>query len=112
MSQLWAAYQELERTQWLDPAEIERLQLAQARTLLRHCADHVPYYRRLLAERGIVPEAVRTPADFRRIPVLRAADVPGAIRRLSGTQLAARHPAGKEGLHVRKQRRTGDRDPN
>ena len=35
---LWSAYLELDRTQWLAPAEIEQLQLRQVRALLAHCA--------------------------------------------------------------------------
>jgi phenylacetate-CoA ligase len=69
-SAAWAAYLELERTQWLDPAEIERGQLAQARTLLAHCMANVPHYHRLLTAAGIVPQNIGTMADFRRIPIL------------------------------------------
>lgn len=69
-SQVWSMYQELDRTQWLSPAEIEAGQLAQARALLYHAADHVPYYRRLLAKAGVVPHRVESLADFRRIPCL------------------------------------------
>ena len=70
VSQLWAAYQELDRTQWLPPAEIEEFQLRQVAALLSHCYDQVPYYRRLLDDAGV---SVRTPlsmADFRRLPLL------------------------------------------
>lgn len=66
----WPLYLELARTQWLPPAEIERGQLAQLRSLLAHCAEHVPYYRDLFAAAGIDPAAVRTCDDFRRVPVL------------------------------------------
>jgi phenylacetate-CoA ligase len=69
-SAVWAAYLELDRTQWLDPTELERGQLAQARTLLAHCMAHVPYYRRLLTAADIVPQNIATLADFRRIPIL------------------------------------------
>jgi phenylacetate-CoA ligase len=60
----------LEQTQWLDRTEIERLQLAQVRSLLAHCVKNVPYYRRLLAAHGIAAESVQTIQDFRRIPIL------------------------------------------
>ncbi len=69
-AQVWAAYLALDRSQWLDPAEIERQQLAQARLLLEHCRQHVPFYTQLFAEAGIVPDKVQTLADFRRIPLL------------------------------------------
>jgi phenylacetate-CoA ligase len=70
VSQLWGLYLELERTQWLAPAEIVEGQLAQARALLGHCAAHVPYYRDTLRRAGLQPGAVRTLDDFRRVPLL------------------------------------------
>jgi phenylacetate-CoA ligase len=70
VSQVWAAYQELDRTQWLGPAELEALQLKQLNTLLRHCFHQAPYYRRLLAEVGLSTRPVETLADFRRLPFL------------------------------------------
>jgi len=69
-SQIWSAYLELDRTQWLDPETIEQQQLAQLRTLLGHAVRNVPYYRRLLTAAGIVPDQIRTLDDFRRIPIL------------------------------------------
>jgi len=68
--QVWSAYLSLDRSQWLDPPEIERQQLEQARSLLAHCYAHVPYYRKLFPAAGIVPDAVHTMDDFRRIPLL------------------------------------------
>ncbi|MFN4259018.1 MAG: phenylacetate--CoA ligase family protein [Gemmataceae bacterium] len=69
-SQVWAAYLELERTQWLDPEVIEQGQLTQLRMLLDHCRRHVPYYRRLLADLGMESGDFRTMADFRCLPLL------------------------------------------
>src|SRR5262245_57053501 len=70
ISQAWSAYQTLDRTQWLSPAELEELQLQQLRALLQHCARHVPYYRRLLADVGLATRPIDSLADFRRIPLL------------------------------------------
>lgn len=69
-AQAWNAYLELDRTQWLDPAEILQGQLKQVRALLAHCMSHVPYYREVLPAAGIVPGAIQTMDDFRRIPLL------------------------------------------
>ena len=44
VSQVWAAYQQLDETQWFTPAELENLQLRQLKMLLRHCYQHVPSY--------------------------------------------------------------------
>jgi len=70
LAQVWVAYLELERTQWLSAAEIEQRQLEQARSLLVHCITNVPYYREVLPKAGITPGAIQTLDDFRRIPLL------------------------------------------
>ncbi len=67
---LWSLYQELDRSQWGTPAELERLQLAHLRLLLKHCVRHVPAYCQRLFAAGLAPEAIRTPEDFRRLPLL------------------------------------------
>jgi len=67
---VWLLYRELDRTQWLKPAELDQLQLSQVRLVLAHCARQVPYYQRLFAAAGVVPEQVQSLADFRRIPPL------------------------------------------
>jgi phenylacetate-CoA ligase len=66
----WTAYLEMERTQWLSHEQIECRQLAQVRELLAHCLAFVPYYREVFGEAGIVPSAVWTMDDFRRLPLL------------------------------------------
>lgn len=71
IAQVWVAYLELDRLQWLEPDRLETQQLEQARTLLSHSIAHVPYYREALSQAGIVPGAIRTMNDFRRIPILR-----------------------------------------
>jgi phenylacetate-CoA ligase len=70
LSQVWAAYLTLDRTQWLDPAELEQLQLMQFRALLDHCQEQVPYYRHLLGANGITSSSIQSMNDFRRIPIL------------------------------------------
>jgi phenylacetate-CoA ligase len=66
VSLIWAAYHELDRTQWLKPEELEHAQLRQVRALLKHCTENVPYYADLLRDVG----PVETIEDFRRIPRL------------------------------------------
>jgi phenylacetate-coenzyme A ligase PaaK-like adenylate-forming protein len=69
-SQVWAAYQELDRTQWLSAGEQEELQLRQLRALLLHCFHQVPYYRRLLSEAGLGARPIESLAEFRPLPLL------------------------------------------
>ena len=70
VAQVWAAYLELDRTQWLAPTEIESLQLEQLRSLLLHCFHNVPYYRHVLASAGISSRPIDGLEEFRRIPFL------------------------------------------
>src|SRR5437870_5400656 len=69
-TQLWSLHLELVRTQWLAPAEILGSQLAQARALLAHCSQHVPYYQEIFRKARVKPTDLRTLEDFRRIPIL------------------------------------------
>src|SRR5437867_4107173 len=69
-SQVWTAYQELDRTQWLSPAELEESQLKQLRALLLHCFHQVPYYQRLLSDAGLANRPIDSLADLRRLPFL------------------------------------------
>jgi phenylacetate-CoA ligase len=70
VQQVWSAYQELDRFQWLSPPELANLQLEHLRLLLAHCYDQVPYYRRLLSEAGLAGKPIETLDDLRRLPLL------------------------------------------
>ena len=66
---VWARLQQLREHQWRSAEEVEAAAAARLRELLAHAARHVPYYRRLLGDAGIQPEAVRNLSDLARIPV-------------------------------------------
>lgn len=61
---------EYEKTQWLSPEETRARQLEKLRGTLRHCADHVPYYRRLFADLRFDPEKVESLDQLSELPVL------------------------------------------
>jgi phenylacetate-CoA ligase len=69
-SPLLTATRELERSQYFTEAELQKRQLEQLRRLLTFVRDRNPFYRDRHAQAGIVPDAIRTLEDFRRIPVL------------------------------------------
>ena len=89
---LHAILLQLERSQWLSTAEIERLQRAQLRSLLLHAQRSVPFY----AER-LAPIAERlangplTPALWSEIPLLRRADIQGAGEEMVSRDLPKQH---------------------
>ena len=60
----------LEKTQWLSPGEIERLQLARLRGIVSHAYRTVPYYRCLFRQIGLRPEEIKDLSDLDKIPLL------------------------------------------
>lgn len=66
---------EYERSQWLSRDELQALQWAKLQRLLRHCQDHVPYYRDLWAKSGIHWSDLRDMEDYARLPELRKEDI-------------------------------------
>ena len=66
-----AALATVERRVPFWPAErIERAQRRRLRTIVRHAYGTVPYYRRVMDERGLRPDDFRTVADLPKLPVL------------------------------------------
>ncbi len=60
----------LERTQWLQPAELASLQEERLRAFLVRVGASVPYYRHLFAERGFDPSKGRAREMLARFPLL------------------------------------------
>ena len=60
---------EFERSQWWLPDQLRALQEIQLRQMVQHAYASVPLYRRLWAEAGIHPNAIRTLDDLPRLPL-------------------------------------------
>ena len=61
----------LEKTQWLKPEEIKKIQLGNFKKIISHAYKNVPYYHRLFKENNIKPEDIKSFEDFQQIPILR-----------------------------------------
>ena len=61
---------ELEESQWWPRERIEELQAERLQRLIRYAYDQVPYYRRLMDERGLRPHDIQSAADLAKLPVL------------------------------------------
>ena len=96
VAQLWAVFQELERTQWLPAAELIEGQLTQLRALLTHCVQHVPFYSESLRHANVTPAEVRSLEDVRRLPRLSRRTVQEQLQRL----LASALPTGSKATTV------------
>jgi phenylacetate-CoA ligase len=67
--------EELERNQWLDREEVQRISWDKLKRLLEHAFENVPYYRRRFDELGLTPKDIRTKQDLRQLPLLTKEDV-------------------------------------
>lgn len=92
----------LERTQWLSPEELKKLQLTRLRAIVGHAYATVPYYR----ERwGHAPRITRL-EDLRQLPLLTKRDIRGAAERLvserySREQLVESKTGGSTGVPLK-----------
>ncbi len=75
-------YTDLMETQWWSREQLENLQLVRMQHLLRHAYDNVPYYRRLLDERGLKPTDFTALSDLQKLPILTKEDVKRNLREL------------------------------
>ena len=87
LSLLW----QYERSQWLAPEALERLQFVQLGMLLAHAWATVPFYRERLKRAGYEPGRPLTRRIWRSIPVLTRAQVQAAGKRLHSAKLPAAH---------------------
>lgn len=67
---LLATLAELEKNQWLSPAEIEDIQWQKMSMFLKAVASYVPYYREVFRNLGLKPEDIQNPVDFLELPLL------------------------------------------
>ncbi len=61
---------ELEESQWWPRERIEELQAERLQRLIRYAYERVPYYRRVMNERGLRPADIQSTADLAKLPVL------------------------------------------
>lgn len=60
----------MEQSQWLSAGQLRDLQLERLQALLKNVYAHVPYYRDVMDERGINPNAVSSLEELQRFPFL------------------------------------------
>ncbi len=60
----------LEQTQWRSRDELEAIATGELRRLLVHAQANVPHYRKVFADAGFDPRAVRSTGDLAKLPVL------------------------------------------
>ena len=93
---------ELEESQWWPLDRLEALQQERLAQTIEHAYAHVPYYRKVMQERGIQPSQIQTTADLTRLPVLTRDIVRCNMDELVSDEVAQgdlirRHTAGSTG---------------
>jgi len=66
---------ELESNQWLKREEIQQIAWQKLKKLLDHAYENVPFYRQRFDKIGLMPQDIRTEADFCQIPLLTKDDI-------------------------------------
>lgn len=60
----------MQQAQWLPEADLLARAQPRLARLLTHAAVNVPFYRDTYRRLGLAPDALRTPADLRRLPII------------------------------------------
>lgn len=84
-----AVLRAMERSQWLPPADLERLQIRQLRDFLVRIGGDVPYYRELFKSLGFEPARLESLEDLRRLPLTSKADIRANMDRLKAEHAGA-----------------------
>ena len=92
------------RANW-SPEQFVEYQNEQLRELIPHAAANVPYYRSLLAERGIDPRSIRTVDDLPQLPILEKETIRERVddfvaERLDRSKLVSVHTSGTTGTPI------------
>ena len=64
-----------QKSETLDRAALEQLQLQRLQDTVRRVGAHVPFYRQKFAELGLRPDDIHSLADLRRLPFTTSADL-------------------------------------
>jgi phenylacetate-CoA ligase len=65
----------LEVAERMNSEELRQLNWERRIQLVRHCAENVPYYKRLFSDIDFAPEDLKSEEDFQRLPILEKSDL-------------------------------------
>jgi phenylacetate-CoA ligase len=68
---VYACRNSLEKTQWMNKRDLQRLQFKRLLSLLKHAYESVPYYHHLFREVGLKPSEVKSLEDIAKVPPLK-----------------------------------------
>jgi phenylacetate-CoA ligase len=62
--------EEYDKIQWYSYDKLIEFQNQRLSVLIKHCYDNVPYYRKIMSERKLVPDDILCVADLAKLPIL------------------------------------------
>ncbi len=63
-------YRLFRETQWYDEGQMKAFQLEKLKKLIMHSYNHVPFYRNIMKQQGILPEDVRSIDILKEFPII------------------------------------------
>lgn len=82
----WERYDWLRTTEHASPEDVRAYQDQQVAQLIGHAYDTVPYYRRIMDERGLRPQDITSVSDLQKLPILRKEDLVQSIEQFISTR--------------------------
>lgn len=71
----WKAHRFLKKSQWWNKSKLEEYQLGQLAELIKHAYENVPFYRKMLDERGLKPKDIQDFKDMKQLPIITKNDI-------------------------------------
>jgi phenylacetate-CoA ligase len=65
----------LEKTQWLNHKNLQRIQLERLKGLLKDAYEKVPHYREIMKRVNLLPSDVKSMEDIRKLPILKKSEI-------------------------------------
>jgi phenylacetate-CoA ligase len=99
------ALAEFEKRQWLPLDQIKEYQNERLRILIKHAYDNVPYYNKVMRDRHLTPDDIRTSEDLRKLPIITRADLKKDPKQFIATnfkpgQMIVGHTSGTTGSPI------------
>lgn len=99
-------FEELERSQWWSPLELEELQGNLLKHLIEHAYRYVPYYRCVFDERGLKPGNIKHREDLIKLPLLTKEIISEKFSKLiaqnfPSSQMVIHHTSGTTGKKLK-----------
>ncbi|MHA1294641.1 MAG: phenylacetate--CoA ligase family protein [Promethearchaeota archaeon] len=63
-------FNELKQSQWWPIGQLKELQYERLKNIISYSVKHIPYYRKIFAEYGIMPSQIQTQEDLKKLPKL------------------------------------------